>query len=774
MASPGRCRWNRTSAACSRWATSARNPSSGWARRSARGRRWWRNSTRCSRRRRRPRAEGARRVHSVGEARTRQRGGELAGRAEAEGDGHGPEADPERADVEPEVAAERVVQPAAGPRPEGHAQGGHESNSAEDGPHDPLAEVLAHEDRVERHHAAIGEAEHQRERIEARGVAREEVEAHGDRLQREPADQHALGADPVGHEAAEDLAAERGEAGRGEHGGGRNRRHAVVDRVGDHVKDRCRVRRATREERQRDGGELRRAQRLRHREPRALGARRDNGGRRQRRRLAHEQRGGNDDEPREVTDHQHGEAPVVARDEPAREGRRRRRPEAEPGRDERDGETAMLREPAGGRRRQRRVEAARREADDDTEEDLELAEGRRLARRHQTEAEQDASAEHDRARAEPIGQRAPGERSDPHAEEIEERGHRDARAGPAHRCRHGRQEHAEREHRPEPDTGRHDPDADDDPAVEEPHIPPVPPSAASISRSNGVCPGRHLPEIVSRPRDAHQESPYPGGPNLPSGVDKIPLSAGRRRRWRRVAWSAVARLHPERATGQDAARRCPCMSAHKGSLTVPIQASIDRTIDDLMVSLPDPDRLLPYERRGLIARYAAVLEGNFIYWMTAARLAVASDEAKAIIEDNLREEVRDHQPGMRRRSALAAHAAPTDSDFLAVYRNLENVRLFVAGLSAVKIVLMMAFFEGFIMRFMPYLADLAGRQGSAERQYTDVHGVCDVVHTEGLFRALEAEMLLKPDVPEPATSLFTGVEVLRTLIQHVIHPHGAI
>src|SRR3989454_7511558 len=209
MASPGRCRWNRASAACSRWATSARNPSSGWARRSARGRRWWRKSTRCSRRRRRPRAEGARHVHSVGEAWTRQRGGKLAGRAEAEGDGHGPEADPERADVEPEVAAERVVQPAACPRPEGHAQGGHEGDRAEDGPHDPLAEVLAHEDRVERHHAAIGEAEHQRERIEARGVAREEVEAHGDRLQREPADQHALGADPVGHEAAEDLAAQR-------------------------------------------------------------------------------------------------------------------------------------------------------------------------------------------------------------------------------------------------------------------------------------------------------------------------------------------------------------------------------------------------------------------------------------------------------------------------------------------------------------------------------------------------------------------------------------
>ena len=29
-------------------------------------------------------------------------------------------------------------------------------------------------------------------------------------------------------------------------------------------------------------------------------------------------------------------------------------------------------------------------------------------------------------------------------------------------------------------------------------------------------------------------------------------------------------------------------------------------------------------------------------------------------------------------------------------------------------------------------------------EYTDVHGVCDVTHTEELFRALDAEMALAP------------------------------
>src|SRR5207247_9162269 len=103
----------------------------------------------------------------------------------------------------------------------------------------------------------------------------------------------------------------------------------------------------------------------------------------------------------------------------------------------------------------------------------------------------------------------------------------------------------------------------------------------------------------------------------------------------------------------------------------------------------------------------------------------------------------------------------------AVYRHLENVRRFVGQLSAVRIVLMMAFFEGFITRCMTALADLDKRQGSSEYEYTDVHGVCDVVHTQELFRALEAEMALAPDL-EPEPKLLTGVELLRALIQRII------
>src|SRR5271165_4539150 len=198
-----------------------------------------------------------------------------------------------------------------------------------------------------------------------------------------------------------------------------------------------------------------------------------------------------------------------------------------------------------------------------------------------------------------------------------------------------------------------------------------------------------------------------------------------------------------------------------------IKAYLDSITDKLLASLPAAERLSAAERRGIIARYSAVLEGNFIYWMTGAYLAAKSEEARELILGNLLEEVRDCHPGMMRRFAMAAHAQPTDADAMAVYPNLSNVRLFIGRLSPAPIVAMMAFFEGFIQRFMPYLEELAVRQGSAERVYTQVHGVCDIAHSQELYRALGAEMALANESRDPVEYLFEGVHVLRALIENM-------
>lgn len=197
-----------------------------------------------------------------------------------------------------------------------------------------------------------------------------------------------------------------------------------------------------------------------------------------------------------------------------------------------------------------------------------------------------------------------------------------------------------------------------------------------------------------------------------------------------------------------------------------IKQTINSMIEDFIESLPDPNQLTSAERRGIIARYTAVLEGNFIYWMTATLLAVEADEARPILLENLHEEVRDAHPAMLRRFAIASRAFPTDSDALVVHEDMTKVRVFLGRLSGVQSLLTMAFFEGFIQRFMGYLADLAARQGSSEMEYTDVHGVCDVEHTEGLFRAFAIEMTVNP--LDRGQDLFEGVALLRTLMQTVV------
>ena len=205
---------------------------------------------------------------------------------------------------------------------------------------------------------------------------------------------------------------------------------------------------------------------------------------------------------------------------------------------------------------------------------------------------------------------------------------------------------------------------------------------------------------------------------------------------------------------------------HQGTFSDSMEAQIQGKIDDLMSSLPNPAAMTTEARRGMIARYTAVLEGNFIYWMTAAYLAVKCDEAKPIIIDNLREEVGDSHPVMLRKFAIAAGAFPTETDAMAVNDELNAMRLFLGKLSGARTLLSMAFFEGFIQKFMAYLAELAAAQGSSEFEYTDVHGVCDIAHTDGLFRAFALEMKVNP--PASGANLFEGVELLEVLMRRVV------
>ena len=66
---------------------------------------------------------------------------------------------------------------------------------------------------------------------------------------------------------------------------------------------------------------------------------------------------------------------------------------------------------------------------------------------------------------------------------------------------------------------------------------------------------------------------------------------------------------------------------------------------------------------------------------------------------------------------------------------------------------------------MPYLAELARRQGSEEQEYTEVHSCCDLTHSQELFRALDAEMKVASGPVHSPDYLFEGVYLLQSLIR---------
>ena len=211
---------------------------------------------------------------------------------------------------------------------------------------------------------------------------------------------------------------------------------------------------------------------------------------------------------------------------------------------------------------------------------------------------------------------------------------------------------------------------------------------------------------------------------------------------------------------------------HGESIEDPIQQQVAAIVDNLIAQLPNPAELTGLERRGIIARYTAVLESNFIYWMTAASIAAQADQVRPIFAENLFEEVRDAHPVMLRRFAVGARAFPTDTDALSIDSDLTSMRRFLGKLQGVQSVLSMAFFECWIQRFMGFLAELARAQGSTEMEYTDVHGVCDIHHTAELFRALQLEMAINPLSRD--ADLFEGVNLLRTLILAIVQGPAAV
>ena len=146
--------------------------------------------------------------------------------------------------------------------PERHAEAREHRDRAERGAHDARAEIVAHEHCVERHDAAVGQAEDNGQRVELAERTHEQIRAYRQGLDDKAGNEGRLGPDAVGYQPESDPAAETRETRQPKHADGEQCGHAAERGVRDHVEQRSRVRGATGEVGERDGRELWREKRL--------------------------------------------------------------------------------------------------------------------------------------------------------------------------------------------------------------------------------------------------------------------------------------------------------------------------------------------------------------------------------------------------------------------------------------------------------------------------------------------------------------------------------
>src|SRR5690606_37494581 len=161
----------------------------------------------------------------------------------------------------PAVALERVEDPSADDGANRHAEAREHRRRAEHRAHDALAEVLAGEDRVQRHHAAVRQAENNGEQVELAGPADRGIGGDGESLYQQTGYENPLHAEAVRRHAEHKPPAKPRQSLDAVHADGRHGRKAAELRVTHHVEDRARVCRASEEERGAEREELRREQR---------------------------------------------------------------------------------------------------------------------------------------------------------------------------------------------------------------------------------------------------------------------------------------------------------------------------------------------------------------------------------------------------------------------------------------------------------------------------------------------------------------------------------
>ncbi len=182
-----------------------------------------------------------------------------------------------------------------------------------------------------------------------------------------------------------------------------------------------------------------------------------------------------------------------------------------------------------------------------------------------------------------------------------------------------------------------------------------------------------------------------------------------------------------------------------------IKALLSSACVDISNYLSTLSDLSQEKRSGIIKKYTAAIEGNFVSWMGAVSICARSVQGRYAASENLWIEMMDDHAGMLREFARAAHSEPDVQAYQAVAESVANIRQMVAHLSGLECLTLIATLENTSGVFIPRLEKMAKDLGSNNLRYTKIHGEADIDHANQFAWAITHELGLHKNGEEVVT-----------------------
>jgi len=175
-----------------------------------------------------------------------------------------------------------------------------------------------------------------------------------------------------------------------------------------------------------------------------------------------------------------------------------------------------------------------------------------------------------------------------------------------------------------------------------------------------------------------------------------------------------------------------------------IKLNLESRIEELKRAvkkyLPNLNQLSDEQARSLLKRYAAAIEPNFTYWMSAAVVSAKTQQGRYAATENLEVEIRDDHRGMLRNFVAQVGALPDRSVHDAVRSAVYPLHELASELNGTANLTIMAILENTSAVFIPYLERAAKNLGAKDLTYTKVHGEADIEHAKQFAWALKYEL----------------------------------